>query len=236
MVGSRAVGLSLGLCTGILLFGGVPETLDARMPEPSLGVILTSAPDVTGEARTALINEATRIWERAGVRIEWVLPSAPTPHTIDTLRVLAVRRPAWQTQPRANSVVLGELLRVNESRAIAMVSLGEAMRIVSRLRLEAPGLNDRRIGLVLGRAAAHEIGHYLLDTATHAASGLMRARFNQLEVADPRSPAFDLDEQARGWLQHRLAEELPLGPAAGFQAALQTVPAQTQAPAFAYPR
>src|SRR5688572_21428398 len=200
MVGSRAIGLPLSLCTGILFLGGIAGTLDARTPEPSLGVILTTAPDVTPEARTALITEATRIWEKAGVRLEWMLPSGPTPPAFDTLRVLAVRRPAWQTRPRSNSVVLGELLRVNESRAIAMVSLAEAVRIVSRLRLEAPGLNDQRIGLVLGRASAHEIGHYLLDTATHAAEGLMRARYNQLEVADPRSAAFDLDEQACAWL------------------------------------
>jgi hypothetical protein len=38
---------------------------------------------------------------------------------------------------------------------------------------------------VLGRAVAHEIGHYLLATATHANRGLMRASIDASEFADP---------------------------------------------------
>ena len=37
-------------------------------------------------------------------------------------------------------------------------------------------MQEQRLGLVLGRAVSHEIGHYLLQTNTHATRGLMRAR------------------------------------------------------------
>src|SRR6201988_590525 len=54
-----------------------------------------------------------------------------------------------------------------------------ARRIVEESRSsfdDLPALHDRRLGVVLGRAVAHEIGHYLLPTNTHATQGLMRPR------------------------------------------------------------
>jgi hypothetical protein len=40
-------------------------------------------------------------------------------------------------------------------------------------------------GLLLGRAIAHELGHLLFGTTTHAASGLMRARWSGRPMQDP---------------------------------------------------
>jgi hypothetical protein len=78
---------------------------------------------------------------------------------------------------------------------------------------------------VLGRALAHEIGHYLLATPTHAERGLMRATIDAREFADPGARTFALDDTAGQWLRSRLRSrmadttesdaELPL-PAAGF--------------------
>ena len=56
------------------------------------------------------------------------------------------------------------------------------------------------LGVVLGRAVAHEIGHYLLQTNTHASEGLMRASIDAREFADLRSRAFRLDEAAQAHL------------------------------------
>lgn len=234
-----AAWLSLLFCVGILVFLGPTQApLDASTPSlPPFGVVLTTAPRIAAAARAALIDEATRIWERSGVRLEWVPPTVPRPLPFDTLQLLAVERPA--AQPRPNTVVLGELLRISASRAVAMVSLREAERIVASLRARrGDGSNDQRIGIILGRAAAHEIGHYLLDTSTHAPDGLMRARFDETEFADRWSSSFDLDTQAHDWVQQRLGRGLPLGPAANVPAATSDlVLAETSArPGFAYPR
>lgn len=59
---------------------------------------------------------------------------------------------------------------------------------------------------MLGRALAHEIGHYLLGTHTHARNGLMRSTFDALEFTDPRSGTFALDHDAAAWLRMRNAE------------------------------
>jgi hypothetical protein len=37
-------------------------------------------------------------------------------------------------------------------------------------------------GILLGRAAAHEIGHLLMGTTAHAPHGLMRARWSRTEL------------------------------------------------------
>ena len=47
-----------------------------------------------------------------------------------------------------------------------------------------------------GTALAHEIGHYLLQTDTHAVDGLMRARIQAEEFADLRRGTFRLDKAA----------------------------------------
>ena len=61
-------------------------------------------------------------------------------------------------------------------------------------------LLDHRLGVVLGRAVAHEIGHYMLRTNTHATRGLMRARIASREFADLRSGSFRLDRAAEAYL------------------------------------
>jgi len=58
--------------------------------------------------------------------------------------------------------------------------------------------------IVGGRAVAHEIGHYLLDTHTHASHGLMRAQFDAVEFTDLRDGTFALDRTASEWLKLRL--------------------------------
>src|SRR5262249_59808629 len=40
------------------------------------------------------------------------------------------------------------------------------------------------LGRALGRALAHEIGHFLLDTREHSTHGLMRAEFTPLDLLE----------------------------------------------------
>lgn len=63
---------------------------------------------------------------------------------------------------------------------------------------------------VLGRAVAHEIGHFLLQSNTHAANGLMRARIDAQEFADPSRISFRLDQETQRQLSRsRSPVEIP---------------------------
>jgi hypothetical protein len=145
------------------------------------------------------------------VRLDWRPPSRPLPNGVKPLRLLAVDRA--DSDPAPQILVVGELLRTHGGAAIAFVSIARAQRLVVAAGVPARH-HDDTLGRVLGRAAAHEIGHYLLDTATHSDEGLMRARFDALEFSAALSGEFRLDDHASTWLRQRLATGALLGPQA----------------------
>jgi hypothetical protein len=165
---------------------------------------LTTPDDLSDTARQALMREADAIWRDAGVRLTWVDPHAARTASQPALRVIVGR-----SQDRhADAGVVGELLRFDNGDATAIASIDRAAAIVRAAGGGAAyGLPDaivqHRLGTVLGRAVAHEIGHYLLGSAAHASHGLMRARFQPGEFTDLRGGAFELDAASRRRLQQR---------------------------------
>lgn len=155
------------------------------------------------------MREVEAIWARGGIRIDWrtgTAATAPPPG----LRILVVARGAARTTDE-HSWPVAELLRTPEGRAIAVASVSAAERVVavSGHAAEPSALANRRLGVVLGRAVAHEIGHFLLNTPGHASRGLMRARIGAPDLADLRDGAFLLDRDAALWAQSVLTQSAP---------------------------
>jgi hypothetical protein len=166
--------------------------LDVQAGERSaVSVLLTTAPIVSPAARIALMREATGIWARAGIRLAWVSPAA-RPAGL-SLRVLTVDRSGGAANSE-DTWVLGELVRGAGTTAVAMIALDQVTAIATRARsARASSDADQRLGLVLGRIIAHEIGHFLLAASPHQTEGLMRARYPEAEVTDPWSATFELN-------------------------------------------
>lgn len=201
--------------------GAVPS---APRPLFALSALITVAPDLPALSRSLLVSETERIWRREGVALRWVaVPESGPPNA--PLRVLVIsRREALAAG--TSTWTVGELVPHAGQRALAIASIAGAERVVKasssrRLQLlDGQEAAHYRLGVVLGRAVAHEIGHYLLATPTHADRGLMRATIDAREFADPGARTFALDDAAGDWLRRRLvdapaSEDLPL-PAAGF--------------------
>jgi hypothetical protein len=169
-----------------------------------LRLLLTVSPDLPALSRQGLVSEAASIW-RDDVSLRW-LAGHESPASGATLRVLVTPRAVVSTVAGAHWTV-GELLRFGHSSAIAVASITGAQRIVDESQhfglLDLPATYEHRLGVVLGRAVAHEIGHYILHTNTHAPSGLMRATIDAREFADLRAGTFRLDEKARAHLAAR---------------------------------
>ena len=190
-----------------------PRTLDAapavQAPLYSLTALLSVASDLSGAARGALIAETERIWGREGVKLVW--PTAPGDESA-SLRILVITRHEVIAKGGSERWAVGELVPQAGQRVLAIASIAAAERVLAeadarRLQLlESHESGDYRLGLVLGRAVAHEIGHYLLATATHADRGLMRASIDAREFADPGARTFTLDETAGDWLRNRLTQ------------------------------
>jgi len=198
--------ITAALCAAAML---LPIKLDAAsnaLPFYSLTAPLTVAPDFSALAQRTLTAEAERIWQREGVRLEW--PGSSTSESTAPLRVLVIAR-REALNGKAERWPVGELVPQTGRRALAIASIAGAERVLveagrRRLLLDSPEPADYRLGVVLGRAVAHEIGHYLLDTATHADHGLMRAAIDAREFADPDARTFGLDGTAGAWLRDHL--------------------------------
>jgi hypothetical protein len=176
------------------------------VPLFSLRAPLTVAPDLPAVSRRVLLTEAERIWRREGVALEW--PSASTDVTA-SLRVFVIARREAILKGSRERWPVAELVPQTNQRALAIASIASAERVLdeasaSRLLLARPESLEYRLGVVLGRAVAHEIGHYLLATATHADHGLMRATIDAHEFANPNATTFHLDETAGQWLRARV--------------------------------
>jgi hypothetical protein len=165
-------------------------TVDARLP---------------ASARTGLCREAASIWRSAGVELDWASGSAELAADGRTLRLLVVERPGAPS--RAGSFAVAELIRLDGGAAVAIASIDRARQVVENTTGTSPlrpaRWDDNLVGVVLGRAIAHEIGHFLLSTQTHAKHGLMRAQFSPHEFTDLRSTTFALDAEAAAWLANR---------------------------------
>ena len=167
---------------------------------------LTTDAGLPPDARAALTREVDDIWRRDGVRVQWVLSSLGNASSEFALRVFVVRRER-ATTPAEHQWPVGELLFDRAGTPVAIASIAAAERVLDEAtgRHEPARLRDRRLGLILGRTVAHEMGHYLLNTDGHARRGLMRARIDADELADLRRGAFFLDAPAARWIRGGLS-------------------------------
>lgn len=203
---------------GATLPGPATTPLLAATPvhQLSLNVNLASSHELSAISTGAMVAEANAIWWDSNLSLIWWTgevnePVAPEADAHDALRVLVLARHA-PGAGHAATLTVGELVNREGAKSIAIASLTAARRVVDeslRFRiLDSPREYDHRLGVVLGRAVAHEIGHYLLRTGTHAREGLMRASIDVQEFADVRSRAFRLDGAAQAHLA-KLAAAAP---------------------------
>jgi hypothetical protein len=81
----------------------------------------------------------------------------------------------------------------------AVAAIVASMRFTSDVLYSQPPFRDQMQGRVLGRALAHEIGHYLLRSRNHSPAGLMRALQPASDLVAPDRRLFRLsaDEATR---------------------------------------
>lgn len=125
-------------------------------------------------------HEAAAIWAEAGVRVRPRRPEMVSTVASSTLAVFVDDEPGGSTNDglslgwiRFNAAGRPEstihLSRINGLRLL------DANAKYRNLPLKAQNI---LIGRALGRALAHEIGHFLLQSSAHSSVGLMRGRMS----------------------------------------------------------
>jgi hypothetical protein len=82
--------------------------------------------------------------------------------------------------------------------ARGIVGLIEAMPVLER---------DTKLGRAMGRALAHELGHYLLASKTHTPHGLMQASHTASAFFETDRRAFAIDTDERQQVAARLRHD-----------------------------
>jgi hypothetical protein len=197
--GVMVLGIVLGFC------GTVPraaEKSDAEFPTV-LSVRFTTSNELSAVSQRALISETESIWRDAHVQLRWIRDNRST-NEDRPLRIVVARRVVAATD---NQWPVAELMRFEDRSAIALASISAALRIVEEQPelplVDLPAMRQYKLGVVLGRAVAHEIGHYLLQSNAHSPYGLMRASIDAREFADLRTGAFRLDRESQAYLAAR---------------------------------
>ncbi|HMF28528.1 MAG TPA: hypothetical protein VKE42_07135 [Candidatus Cybelea sp.] len=161
---------------------------------------VTAASDISRSLVTATLHEADAIWRIAGFRFIWERNAAMT--TKDSLHVVI----GGGASPPTRNVPLAWIgfTESGEPSSMIYVSHANAVAYLANSR-ETVGLADTMTVLqretylarAMGRALAHEIGHFLLASPAHTAKGLMMASHTSTEFFYAERGAFGITASER---------------------------------------
>jgi hypothetical protein len=163
----------------------IPGT--ARVPTHILLQIVSATP-APNPALERMIDEAAAIWTPYRVVVSPVFEAVRSDDREGRWITLVVRaQPANRIdgrQPRGHRALASLVFVDNTPGDVMYVSLDTALRMVrdARLGRGAPEVEERFAAQLLGRAVAHELGHFLLASKRHASEGLMRASFEAIDL------------------------------------------------------
>jgi len=124
------------------------------------------------------LREASAIWKLGGVTLDWHATSEPTGDGRSTVDVTFEDAPG---SVAGQDVPLGwvTLDASGVPEGMIFLSRKNALRLVDAIdeyRERPLKFKERLVARALGRALAHELGHYLTGSREHSVSGLMKGR------------------------------------------------------------
>ena len=162
----RRWGLALG---SVLLWGSVATASDRG---PKITVLVNDSVSVEPSVLRQAEREAGRLFEAAGIEIQWVNCA----QTNDCRRILRPEEFVLHIVPGGKTrsdLVFGEAFLGEDGR-------GQYSDVFfDRLRQEQ---EDVDLALLLGAVSAHELGHLLLGSNSHSGIGIMEPRWQKDSV------------------------------------------------------
>jgi hypothetical protein len=148
---------------------------------------------VEGPALKKMREEASRIWARQRLTLIWTTAGDKRCDSVTTVVLDDARLSALGRGQRDTALAKTVFLGLNRT---IVVSARKVSRMVTArratLEISTAGAWDDRTGTLLGRVIAHEVGHVILATLSHAESGLMRANFGVDDLLSDDDRLFDL--------------------------------------------
>ena len=154
------------------------------------------------------LREASAIWKLGGVTLDWHTSSEPPAvgerSTVDVTFDDAPGSVAGQDVPLgwvtldASGVPEGTIF-LSRKNALRLVDT------IDEYRERPLKFKERLVARALGRALAHELGHYLTGSKEHSVSGLMKGRRLAHEFFSPACVGFNVTSDERRLAARMLA-------------------------------
>jgi len=201
------------------LAAGAPAA--AFLPPVVVDVIVAS--NVPPTVVTRVLDEADAIWRASGLTFVWRRTSAagaspaqadacPPPHR-NLGVVIGNDRGATSGEERARRVPLGWIVfeeqdmpdhEIYVSYENAVEYMAGARAVVGVIEQMPVAERELKLARAMGRALAHEIGHYLLASKAHSPKGLMQATHTANEFFGYPRDTFTIDAAQRQTVAARL--------------------------------
>ena len=140
--------------------------------------------DYAEVSRTVLDNAkaaASAAMEPAGVEIEWA--ECATPGKEAPKDSLCDGHTTMDIQLRIlNAAMASRMKTSRHCLGYAITTSGSVASVYHHRAVELANLGFAPLGVILGAAMAHEIGHLLLAEPGHSSAGLMRANWDKAEM------------------------------------------------------
>ena len=180
--------------------------------------------DVESDASAALVSgalaEADAVWRATGITFVWKRPSAKAASRLDQNRAGAAaglrvvignsrgtvhddRMPLGWIQFAAGSPAQEIYLSYRN----AVDFMADSAAVVGVLSRMPPLEQEFNLSRAMGRALAHELGHYLLASKAHSRGGLMQATHSAYEFFGHARNGFSIDAAQRQLIAARLQRD-----------------------------
>ena len=179
---------------------------------PAVPIAVLAPRDVTDSLVYRICAEASGIWESAGIAFAC--------HRVGSEGEAGGWRLDITIDDRRASVEPGGALgwitftanRPDHSIYLSRACADDLVRTTPGLYDKTVAAHEILIGRALGRALAHELGHYLLQSKAHTSRGLMRSVWNSVDSFAVSRAGFELTAEQRAavfgyftWNEHQPA-------------------------------
>jgi len=210
----------VALLASTIVVAGIPEASSPTIP-PMIVTVVTAG-EISSRLVAAVLAEADAIWRPNGVSFVWrrvpPLQSASqsierAPYVSNTLRLTIGDERGTGHDGRLplgwirfdDVTVPQQEIYLSHANAQAMLeSASSVVGIVNQMPLSQ---RETLLARAMGRALAHELGHYLLTSKANTAHGLMKAVLTAVELFQPGNGALRIEPAQRRAVAARLRGE-----------------------------
>lgn len=174
----------------------------------ALVINVSTAANVPPTLVDRVVGEAEAIWRPAGLTLIRNRPQAVTHQMLEVVIGDARHGP---TAGSSDEPLAWIVFDAGVPRPQAYVSYASALVLLARSEpgrgIESMPILEREtyLGRAMGRALAHEIGHFVLGSADHAAVGLMKATYSSTELFRTKEMGIRLTAEQQAGVEARLA-------------------------------